>query len=639
LNCGRFRAISRFVISAITVSVLLSSCVYFNTMYNARRIYSEAEDKRKKGKTGRQLIGEYDKVIEKCSQLIRDHPESSWVDDAVFLMGLALIRQEKPDKAARKFQELISNFPESDYVPESIYWLAYAYLERTDYNQALVYTERFLNKYPQHELRYSVMFLAGDIKRNLKLPEEALNYYSMVAEESSKREVVDESREKSGELFLELGDWENAAANFEMALRKGITWEVRHRISLSLGVCYANIGRCREALDLFNELLDEAATVREKPPVLIGVASAYVCMDSLTTALSVYKDIAKEFPKSDYSAEAYYRMGVIYHERMDSLQNAQEAYSKVGSESASSEFAQIALQKSSSLKRLIELQKTADEGETREQIAEKRFLTAEVQLTRLEEVEAAITNYEAVIDSFPETAVAPKAYYALGWIYEKELGESEAAIEKYRELALQYPRSPQAKGAVNQIGRLGRAELEEMMRAYVDSALADTTAIGAGSGLEPDSALIDITPLHPVPVMESDTARSDTAAAGPEPELVPDAALADTTAIGAGSGLEPDSALIDITPLHPVPVIGSDTARSDTAAAGPEPELVSDAAPTDTAAVVPEGWIEADTALAVPRQPRPFPAGEGSAGRDSTAVDGATPADTSGRSKERERLE
>jgi len=116
----RFSTIN-FVTSVLILSSL-HSCVYFNTMYNARRIYSEAEEAREESvRTGvepsRALKDKYKDVIFKCSKILRDSPESSWVDDAIFLMGKALVRQEEYNKGIRKFQELLTNYPESEYVP------------------------------------------------------------------------------------------------------------------------------------------------------------------------------------------------------------------------------------------------------------------------------------------------------------------------------------------------------------------------------------------------------------------------------------------------------------------------------------------------------------------------------------------
>ncbi len=418
----------------------------------------------------------YKDVVKKCSQMIQDHPKSRWVDDAAFLMGTALVRQEEYDKATRKFQEIVTNFPESEYVPRSIYWLALAYHLKQDDAQALVHVDRFLKEYPGHDLRFDALFLGGDIKRALEDYEGALDYYGIVAAEAKKKEIVDESRLKSAELFRGRGEWQKAAANYRKVLRKGISWERRYGISLAFGECLAKTGECVEALELFDALLAKATTTLEMPPLILGRAASYACMDSLPRALAEYGNVGTKYPKSAYSAEAYYRVGIIYQERLDSLKLAADAFAKVGNEYANSEFAAVSLERSGSIKRLLDLQKSAGAGESAEQAAEKRFMAAEIQLTKLDDVPMALAGYTAVLDSFPETSVAPKAAYAIAWIRQNKLGEKEAAVERYRALVERYPRSFQAKGALYQLERAGADSLGTYLQAYRDSALADTTA-------------------------------------------------------------------------------------------------------------------------------------------------------------------
>ena len=473
----RYTIVRRTVAAALAISFVCAvhSCAYFNTLYNARKIYNEAEDIRERGGSERELKDKYKEVVTKTANIIGEYPNSRWVDDSLFLMGQALVRQGELNKGIRKFTELITNFPESKYVSRSLYWLAFAYNERKDYNQALVYVDRFLEDFPKHELRYRVMFLAGDINGKLEREEEALNFYARVADETSKRQLVEEAVLKSAEYYFEKQQWEKAAASYNRLLRKGLPWEERYDISLRLGKCLTNTGECRAALDIFIDLIGKTVSSKEEPPLVLGKASSYACMDSLEEAIGIYGDIIDRFPKSSFSAEAYYLMGIIYHERMDSLARAQEAFSKVGGEYASSDYASVALQKSNSLKRLIELESSAGQGVSPEQLAEKRFLAAEIQLTRLNKLETALDMYSALIDSFPETSYAPKAAYAKAWIYHRKMDETEKAVELYRAVASQYPRSPQAKGAVDQLGSLGMEKLKEQLTVYVDSALADTT--------------------------------------------------------------------------------------------------------------------------------------------------------------------
>jgi TolA-binding protein len=483
----RIRTISGILASLLLCAVVFS-CAYFNTLYNARRLYAEAEERRENEGSERELRDRYGQVVEKCAKVVRDYPDSKWVDDALFLMGKALVRQGEADKGIRKFIEITTNFPESDYVPPSLYWLGLAHWEKGDDNQALAYTERFLAAFPDHDLKYDVMFLAGDIKREMGLDEEALSLYALVADEAPDRDVIDAATLRTAELYFAQGEYTEAAAAYEALLRKGISWKVRYEISRSLGDCYTRIGKCREALELFDRLSEESTTTKEKPPLELGRAASHVCMDSLETSLGIYEDITKEFPKSKFSAEAFYRMGVIYHERLDSLSNAQVAFSKVASEYANSEFASEAIQKSSSLKRLLELSDTQSGAGSSEQLAEKRFLAAEIQLTRLGEIDIALANYEAIVDSFPESSYAPRAAFAVAWINEREKLDREQAIEMYRRVVSLYPRSMQAVGAVDRIGSLGAQELKEQLQALVDSAAAEAALSAAA-----DSALADTT--------------------------------------------------------------------------------------------------------------------------------------------------
>ncbi|MBN1885300.1 MAG: tetratricopeptide repeat protein [Candidatus Krumholzibacteriota bacterium] len=534
------------LVAVVVAAALAASCAYFNTLYNARRIYGEAEEQRIRADGDeRAARDKYEQVVTKCASLVANYPDSRWVDDALFLMGQALIRQGDLNKGIRKFQEIQANYPGSNYAPRSSYWLAYAYYRKRDYSQATSLVERFLEEHPKSDLRYDAMFLAGDIYLATENVEAALSYYARVAEESNDRDRVQEAVVKSAELYYSRGEWEEAAAGYEKVLRGGMSPERRREISILLGDCYTRIGRCDEAMAIFDRLLVEVATTRDQPPLILGRAASFVCMDSLESARETYEDIAKRFPKSTYSAEAFYRLGVIFEEKMDSLSLAQEAFSKVSVEYANSDFAPFALQKATSLKRLIELEESRGGETTVEQRAERRFLAAEIQLTRLEKVKEAIVDYQAVVDSFPGSSFAPRSAFAIAWIHEKKMKDVAEAARLYRGIARRFPRSPQARGAVDRLGDLGMASLRDSLAAFVDSVAAtappvDTTAV--------DSAVV-------APPVVADTAT-----------IAPPPAAPDTsTAV-----VPPTPAAPDTTRIAPIVVPDSTAAAPDTSAAPPD---------------------------------------------------------------------
>jgi len=552
------------ILAKVTVALALftvsfSSCVYFNTLYNARRAFDDAEKKLEQGTSGRALEDEYQKVVVKCSKILQNNPDSKWADDAAFLLGKALFRQEEYGKSEKKFKEIIENWPDEQYAPLSHYWLSKIYFETKEYNRALEQAEYFLDKYPKHEERFKVMLMAGRIDLAMERREEALGYFSRVIDESEKEELVEEAMLEAAGLHYSFEQWEEAAGYYESILKKGITWDRRYNVSLPLARCYTELGRCRDALAIYSGLLEEVTERIEKPPVLIGTAGAYVCMDSLDTAIEYYEEVLGKFPQSLFSAEASYRLGSLYHEKVDSLQKAKDYFSRVGKEAAESEYATEALKKANSISRLIEFESMKDGESTHKQKAEKLFYSAEIQLEQFEQTEKALKNYKALLDSFPGTEVAPRAAYAVGWIYQKKLDRKESALEAYSRLAADYPRSAQAAGALEQLGGMGADRLRDSLSAYVDSINAlppDTAEVKAA--LE----LTDTTAVEAAPERADSTAAEPSAAPADSAKAVqPFPARPDTSEAGTVTA-PPDTAAAE-PPSAPVPSDSSATGQDE----------------------------------------------------------------------------
>ena len=98
----------------------LSGCVYYNTFYNARRIYRTAEKARLEAKANpanrlaaTSFRGHYLNAIARASVVLDLHPGSKWVDDSLLLIGKAYYWREEYDDALLKFRELQTNFPAS----------------------------------------------------------------------------------------------------------------------------------------------------------------------------------------------------------------------------------------------------------------------------------------------------------------------------------------------------------------------------------------------------------------------------------------------------------------------------------------------------------------------------------------------
>ena len=72
--------------------VILCSCAYFTTLYNAQQYFADAEKIRleKEGDiVPIAAIDKYTKTIQKCKKSLEDYPDSKWKLETYLLMGKA----------------------------------------------------------------------------------------------------------------------------------------------------------------------------------------------------------------------------------------------------------------------------------------------------------------------------------------------------------------------------------------------------------------------------------------------------------------------------------------------------------------------------------------------------------------------
>ena len=78
-------------LTGLAVALLLGGCVYYNGMYNTKRLAGSARKAERDGRTfeANNLWGQ---VVTRAETLITRHPDSKYVDEALVLKGLALSR-------------------------------------------------------------------------------------------------------------------------------------------------------------------------------------------------------------------------------------------------------------------------------------------------------------------------------------------------------------------------------------------------------------------------------------------------------------------------------------------------------------------------------------------------------------------
>ena len=434
----------KLCISLLLISVL--GCAYYNTFYNAKKFYAEAMKLKKDEETTPQAAKDLlDKSIEKCSKILEYYNRSRWLDDAVFLMGKCFYEKGEYQKAIRKFEELITYLPDSPFYKESHLYLGKSHLKNGDYIEAIAIFEKITN-----DPRAS--FLICETLFESKKYTKAKVQYEKFIKGNPKNELKKKADLRLAEIYTILLDYNNAIILYKDFLKTQPPRNTRFEVELKIGECYLELQEVELALETLTDLKKKTVDKKKLARVNLGISECYRRFGNYEESLTILTSIIEDCPRTEESARAYYKKGMIYEENLSNLDSARVAFNKVKEERQSIDISKDALERAVALERFVALKESLTTGET-EKIAKNQFLLAELYFFDLQKFEQAIEEYEKVARDFPDTDYGPKAVYAIAWIYENEKGDSSKAAIYYKKLIDEYPNTEYASKAKQRLSK------------------------------------------------------------------------------------------------------------------------------------------------------------------------------------------
>ncbi len=118
-------------LSAVLVAALLGGCVYYNGMYNTKRLAGSARKAERDGRTfeANNLWGQ---VVTRAESLVARHPDSKYVDEALVLKGIALARLNQCEAAVAPLGRVSLLPPDAEVTEEAALALGRCQLELGD---------------------------------------------------------------------------------------------------------------------------------------------------------------------------------------------------------------------------------------------------------------------------------------------------------------------------------------------------------------------------------------------------------------------------------------------------------------------------------------------------------------------------
>ncbi len=448
----------------LNILILLSffigicGCVYYNTFFLARKNYRRAEKMRKKAGGDvipPQAVQCYNKTIEKCTKVIAYYPESKYVDDAIFLLGMCYFRTGDYTKAIRKFNELLSNFPESEFCEDARYWRSVCLFYGGKEEIAIDSLQTIADENP--ERAEDAMFMIGELAYQNGDYIEAKSAFLLFLEKFPSGHLAPKAHLRLGQIEWSFEEYEKAVEHLVNISEGDLPFEDYYTSQELLAKCYVKLNRLDDAERICEALLKDETFMSHWGDVELIVGDIAYVRGEIERAREIWERLAERYKRTQTGAWAYFKLGEMYFDLGD-LEMAKEMFDAAAAQVSSGEVRELALKRSAVIARLLAYQAQINNADSLGiDVVETELKLAEMYLLDLDEPDSAISVYKYILEKYPDDSLAPKAAYSLGWIYANSKRDLKTADSVFAELIKKYPESDYAVGGARYFKSRGGA--------------------------------------------------------------------------------------------------------------------------------------------------------------------------------------
>ncbi len=340
----------------VIVILLVSGCVYYNTFFNAKKAFKEAENIRKTQKNSSGALSKYNIVIKKCAYIVKEYKNSKYADDALFLLSKALFyKGSNYTQAIENLEQLIEFYPESEFVPEAKIYIARSKYKLNKKEEAYQYLEKMLNSKVDDKYKAEALLLLAKYYDQDEIYDKAIEKLNTLIKNYPKSEQYPDALITIGKIYIKRKEYKKSLEVFEKIYKtkrfsKHIHLDAQYYIALN----YYELKETEKALKIITKLLLKETRSREIPKLRMLNAKILVQKGEYDKAITLFQAIMKDNRRTNFSAEAAYYIGETYFTYLKNYKKAIEFYNKVKTEKNSSEFVEDAIIKSAISSQIIQ---------------------------------------------------------------------------------------------------------------------------------------------------------------------------------------------------------------------------------------------------------------------------------------------
>jgi tetratricopeptide (TPR) repeat protein len=431
--------------------LFVAGCAKYNTYFNAKRDFDEAEHVREEAirkhqdppePSGNQKT-KYLDSIKKAQKILDEYPGHSLTDDALFLQAKAHSRLSSYRQSIKKLELLFLNYPATEYQEEALYLQALNYLMVGALDRSQEYLDMLSSQYPDSKFQSETLKVSGDNSYALEDWETAVSSYQDYLDQFPKDKEVDRIGLKLAECYWELDNYQRASEVLQIVSDATTSAELGFRSRLLRARVHVRLGDFEVTEMLLGGLREEAPIYSSEGQVVLIEAESLVAQGKGQDAAPLIESMPVEWNTPIVKARAADILGYLYLERGELEDASAQFLIAVTGRDQLDDYNKTRIL-NQNLKDYLAAE-TALPDASAQRVPRLKLLQANALLFGFNRpAEAALLFREAGLDTAADSLLAPRGLYGTVVVYRDYLDQPDSA-GIYSDLLLQrYPNSPQA---------------------------------------------------------------------------------------------------------------------------------------------------------------------------------------------------
>ena len=354
-------------------SVWENFTTFFNLYYNANDLFQKSEkqiidQKQDIFATEPATIppsanADLQKVIEKCSNILQFSPNSSYVDDALMMLGKSFYYQKNYLKAKRKFEELISTQPESDYVLEASLWTGKCDMRLRNYSDGLAILEDVRNKAIEEG---EDEFMQEAFIEEIVYYKSVEDFTQAIATANEFLEISDDDKinaivwNEVGNLNSTIGDYEAAVKAYQNVFEYSPDYQLEVTAKINLGKAFREVGENQQALELFEDMRAEDKYADKYSDIDLEIGITESTLGKYDEAINQLTMVDTTYKNTPNAAIAKFEIANVYEYGLTNLDSAAVYYKKAATSQLPKEYISLAKDKDGLFTRYVTIKKVVN---------------------------------------------------------------------------------------------------------------------------------------------------------------------------------------------------------------------------------------------------------------------------------------